>query len=266
MKLRHAFVVALACLGIAHAQIPKFEVASVKPSAPFIPASGSRQVVRGGPESSDPALARFDNVNLFSLVMMAYGIQSFQLSGPDWLNSARFGINARVPQGATRDQYRMMLQDLLAERFKLALHHQTKEATGYELVVAKNGPKLKESPVDPDAPDPGLQPPPSALSPPPGYTGAVSMNITRQTAEQLAARLAAALGLPVTDATGLKGRYDVTLFWGLSATETSIDTAGPSLPTLLQAVQEQLGLKLVPKKGQIDILVIDHIEKEPTEN
>ena len=146
------------------------------------------------------------------------------------------------------------------------LHHETKEVTAYDLVVAKNGPKLKESPPDPDAPDLDLQPPPPGLSPPPGYTGAVAMNITKQTAEQLAARLAAFLGLPVTDATGLKGNYDVTMHWSLSASDAPDDTAVESQPTLLQAVQEQLGLKLVPKKGQIDILVIDHIEKVPTEN
>jgi uncharacterized protein (TIGR03435 family) len=268
--IRRVFAVALACLGIAYAQTPKFEVASVKPSAPFTPASGSRQVVRGGPESSDPGLARFDNISLFSLVTMAYGIQSSQLSGPDWLNSARFDINARVPQGATRDQYRLMLQDLLAERFKLALHHETKAATTYDLVVAKNGPKLKELAEDPDAPNPGLQPAPAA-PPRPNYNGAVAVNGLKRSAEGLAALLAAQLGAPVADATGLKGTYEIHLHWSgtgvnVSATDAPDDTAIEGQPTLLQAVEEQLGLKLVPKKGQIDILVIDHIEKVPTEN
>jgi uncharacterized protein (TIGR03435 family) len=203
---------------------------------------------------------------------MAYGIQSFQLKGPDWLGNTRFDVNARVPPGATRDQYHLMLQNLLAERFKLALHHETKEVTTYDLVVAKGGPKLKEAAVDPNAPDPGLQPPPSVPSPPPGYTGPVYMGISRQTMERLAAMLAAQLGLPVTDATGLKGHYDGgPLHWSpsganLSASDASDDAAVDSQPALLQAVQEQLGLKLLPKKGQIDVLVIDHIEKVPTEN
>ena len=266
MKIGQALAVALALAGAAYAQPPRFEVASVKPSAPLVPGSGrGGTVVRGGPGSSDPALARFDNIPLFTLVTMAYGIQSIQLKGPDWLRTARFDINARIPPGATRDQYRLMLQNLLAERFKLTLHHETKEVTAYDLVVAKNGPKLKESTVDPDAADVSLPIPPSPLSPPPGYAGVVQINIPRQTAEQLAARLGAALGLPVTDATGLKGHYDVALRWSLAASDGP-DDAAASEPTLLQAVQEQLGLKLVPKKGRIDVLVIDRIEKEPTED
>jgi len=256
-------------VGLLHAQTPRFEVASVKPAPPLVPGSGrGGTVVRGGPGSSDPALVRFDYIDMFSLVTMAYGIQWIQLSGPDWLRSTRFDVNARVPQGATRDQYRLMLQNLLAERFKLALHHETKEVTTYDLVVGKNGPKLKESEVDPDAPNPGLQPAPAA-PPMRNYNGAVQVHQTRQTTERLAATLAAQLGLPVTDSTGLKGNYDITLHWSgtgvnLSASDTPDDTAIEGQPTLLQAVQEQLGLKLVPKKGPIDVLVIDHIERVPT--
>jgi uncharacterized protein (TIGR03435 family) len=101
----------------------------------------------------------------------------------------------------------------------------------------------------------------------------VQVHQIRQTAERLAATFASQLGLPVTDDTGLKGIYDISLHWSgtgvnlsASASEVPDDTAIESQPTLLQAVQEQLGLKLVPKKGQIDVLVIDHIEKLPTED
>jgi len=275
MMVHRAFVLAFACLGSAYAQAPQFEVASVKPSAPLGPQALGRitpVVIRGGPGSSDPGLVRFDYIDMYSLVTMAYGIQWIQLSGPDWLRSTRFDINAKVPPGTTVDQYRLMLQNLLAERFKLALHHETKEATTYNLVIAKNGPKLKESEPDPDAPNLGLQPPP-ATPPIRGYNGAVQVHQIRQTAERLAATFASQLGLPVTDDTGLKGIYDISLHWSgtgvnlsASASEVPDDTAIESQPTLLQAVQEQLGLKLVPKKGQIDVLVIDHIEKLPTED
>jgi uncharacterized protein (TIGR03435 family) len=260
-------------VGLVHAQAPQFEVASVKPSPP--PASGRSAaiVVRGGPGSSDPALARFDNIDLFSLVTMAYGIGRYQLSGPEWLSTARFDINARIPQGATRDQYRLMLQNLLAERFKLALHHETKEIPIYELVVAKNGSKLKESPVDPYSPDAGLQPPTRWSSPPPGAANAGGViPHTKRPIEWLLAMLSGLLGQPVTDATGLKGEYDIQLRWsgtGLQppvASDTPGAAAADSGLTLFEAVQEQLGLKLVQKKAPFDVLVIDHIEKVPTEN
>jgi len=199
---------------------------------------------------------------------MAYGIQRNQLSGPEWLSAARFDINARIPQGATRDQYRLMLQDLLAERFKLALHHETKEVQLFELAVAKNGPKLKELPAEAAAADDGLQPAPLMPRPPQGYNGAVTAHRDQATMEWLAATLAGQLGQPVTDSTGLTGHYDIALHWsGLQAPATS-ETVGAidSEPTLLEAVQEQLGLKLTPKKAPFDVLVIDHMERNPTTN
>ena len=196
-----------------------FEAASVKPSPPQAPGRGGiGRVVRGGPGSSDPGLATFENMDLFSLVTMAYGVQRYQLAGPEWLGAARFEITARIPPGATRDQYRLMLQSLLAERFKLALHHETREIQIYELVVARNRPKLKESAVDPAADDDGLQPPPLPSSPPRGYNGPVNLQIDKLSIERLAALLAGQLGQPVTDGTGLKGRYDIKLHWsGLQA-------------------------------------------------
>jgi uncharacterized protein (TIGR03435 family) len=201
---------------------------------------------------------------------MAYGVGRYQLSAPDWLNSARFDINARVPPGATTDQYRLMLQNLLAERFKLALHHETREIPIYEMTVAKNGPKLKESPVDPSEPDPGLQPPRRWSSPPPGAASVGgAMQVVKQPIEWLTAALSGMLGRPVTDATGLKGKYDIQLGWtgfGLNASADRDAGAIDAGPPLAQAVEEQLGLKLTAKKAPFDVVVIDRIEKEPTEN
>ena len=271
MKIGQAFVAALACLGVAYAQTPQFEVASVKASAATAPGRPAATDVRGGPGSSDPGLARFDNIDLFSLITMAYGIGRYQLSAPEWLSAARFDINARVPPGATRDQYRLMLQNLLVERFKLALHHETKDIPIYEMTIAKSGPKVKESPADPDEPDPGLQPPMRWSSPPPAaaHVGG-TMQSTKRPMEWLAAMLSGMLGRPAVDATGLQGKYDIRLHWGGIALNASVAPDNPdagaieSEPPLVQAVQEQLGLKLTPKKAPFDVLVIDHIERLPT--
>ena len=263
----------LGCLEVAYGQAPAFEVASVKPSAPPAAGGNTATVVRGGPGSSDPALARFDNIDLFSLVTMAYGIGRYQLFGPESLSTARFDINARVPIGATRDQYRLMLQNLLAERFKLVLHHETREIPIYEMTIAKNGPKLKESPVDPDETDPGLQPPLRWSSPPPQAANVGgSTRGTKQPMVWLIARLSGLLGRPVMDDTGLKGKYDIELRWGALGLNASVASDNPDVgaiesePPLVQAVQEQLGLKLTPKKAPFDVLVIDHIERVPVEN
>lgn len=154
-----------------------FEVASVKPAEPQTP--GRMMVgMRGGPGTPDPGQATFSNVTQRVLLARAYGVQDYQISGPGWLDSERYDIVAKVPKGATKEQFMVMLQNLLAERFKLTLHHETKELPLYALVVAKNGPKLKETappatdesaardgagPADggpPPGPGPGFGPPP----------------------------------------------------------------------------------------------------------
>jgi uncharacterized protein (TIGR03435 family) len=271
MRIGLASAAILASLCTLHAQAQRLEVASVKASAPPVAGGNAATVVSGGPGSSDPTLARFDNIDLFSLVTMAYGVARFQLSAPEWLNTTRFDINARIPEGSTVEQYRLMLQNLLAERFKLALHHETREMQTYELVLAKGGTKLKELPDDPNSTEPGLQPPSRWASPPPGALNrGVSIRAPRQTTEWLAATLSGLLQRPVTDAAGLKGRYDIRLTYSpiASAPPSAADVpeATDPGPSLAQQLQEQLGLKLSPKKGPVDVLVVDHMEKSPTED
>lgn len=130
-----------ACLGAAHAQPPAFDAASVKPAS----AASGRASIRGGPGTADPGEITFTNSTLMSVLLRAYDLQSFQVAGPGWLASERYGIMAKIPSGATADRFRLMLQNLLAERFHLALHHETRELQGFELVVARGGPKLKAS-------------------------------------------------------------------------------------------------------------------------
>jgi uncharacterized protein (TIGR03435 family) len=243
---------------------PRFEVASIRPATPPAPGAGTSRI-HGGPGSSDPGLATFENVDLFSLTTMAYGIRRHQLSAPDWLSTTRFDITARVPPGATTEDYRLMLQGLLAERFKLTLHHEQKEIQVAELVVAKNGPKLKESPPDATPPvENGLQPP-SQASLPPGFHGAVNLVLVKAPMERLASLLSGLFDQPVIDSTGLTGRYDITLHALAGSNPPNADTANAP-PPIIDAIQEQLGLKLVSKKSVVDILVIDHMEKTPTPN
>lgn len=243
----------------SHSDPSVFEVAVIRPAAPP-PTGSSGFTVRGGPGSSDPTLAMFANVDLCSLIAMAYGVERHQLSAPEWVSAARFDITARVPLEATQDQYRGMLQNLLIDRFRLMSHRGKKELQVYELVVAKNGPKLKARPIDPAVPHDGLKPPHPIPTLPPGFRGPVNVTLDKVTMEPLANDLGGLLGQPVVDATGLTGTYSINLHVFL----------GPSPPLgaedVFDALQEQLGLTLIQTKRLTDIVVIDYIERTPTEN
>jgi uncharacterized protein (TIGR03435 family) len=265
-------LVPLICAGLVYGQAfdshSSFDAASVKPSLPPGPNTTMGRHLRGGPGSTDPGTIIFTNIDLFSLVTMAYGINAYQLVGPDWLNTTLFDITAKVPPGTTREQYRLMLQNLLAERFMLAVHRDKKEGQAFDLVVAKSGPKLKESaPGSVAVADDGsLQPAPTAPSPPQGYHGPLAMICPNCSIEQLAARLSGLMGQPVANSTGLHGAYDIRLRYSLAGLEAGEPAAAEIPNTIFDAVQEQLGLKFVPKKASIDLLVIDRIAKAPREN
>jgi uncharacterized protein (TIGR03435 family) len=272
----------------------RFEVASVRPAPP--PAGGGVRIrFSGGPGTQDPGLFTAENFNFLALVMKAYDLHwPFQVSGPSWMSGEMYNVTAKVPQGATKEQFRLMLQQLLAERFGLKVHRDTKVMPAYDLVVAKGGSKLKESapltPADPGQPGPM---PAGRLSMdengfpvlPPGNGsmmimahGKAVMRAHEETAGDIASRLAGQAQYPVTDATGLKGKYDYTLHWvsdrGMVPRPPSDPTRATPIapaevdegPALFVAIQEQLGLKLEPRKGPVEILVVDHAEKTPTEN
>ena len=273
--MRQAASTALLILS-AVAQTPQFEVASIKPSTPD-PMKGSR--VAGGPGTKDPGLFTCDNARLFELVTIAYDLPWYRLSGPAWMNTARFDISARIPEGTTKEQFKLMQQNLLLERFKMTFHHEQKQLPAYDLVVAKNGPKLKEAepppPEDSDAPKPPR--PARKLDKdgfpilPPGRAWITDMEgprwvqrFTGASMEDLGRYVASMVGQPVDDATGLKGKYDFILKWlNERGRRPSDDESGPNI---FEALQAQLGLKLESKKTTVDVLVIDHIEKTPTEN
>ena len=134
-----------AAFGQAAAESPTFEVASVKPAEPPAGMGMMRVMMRGGPGSADPGQITYSNVSLKNVLTIAYAVKGYQINGPKWLDSERFDIVAKIAKGATKEQFQLMLQNLLAERFKLTLHHETKELPMYALVVGKGGPKLKES-------------------------------------------------------------------------------------------------------------------------
>jgi uncharacterized protein (TIGR03435 family) len=256
------------------------------------------------------------------LITKAYDVKLYQISGPDWVTSMsaqmsaqRFDVLAKMPDGTTKEQVPEMLRTLLADRFKLTIHRDTKEHAVYALVVGKGGPKLKESEPLPTAPPPvsadgGPAPPASTGSNQvtvntSGKGGAEvsdgeggkqkmsmgadgkSMHIenSRMSMAKLAEMLSPMLDRPVVDMTELKGNYQIALDipmeelmaiakrsgmvpgmgGGGDAGRAPAEAADPSGGSLFATVQ-QLGLKLEARKSPIEHIVIDHVEKMPTEN
>ena len=194
------------------------------------------------------------------------------------MNDVRFDIAAKIPPGATKEQFRQMFQNLLLDRFRMQVHHETRVVPVYELTVAKNGAKLKPAEQASDAgPEPSPGPPTRGRGGfpilPPGRMNVVGLygqdgvhvTFRRCPIDLLVRNLQRpdAAGRRVVDKTGLTGKYDFTLFYRPSNFPQG---TGEDAPDIEQAVQQQLGLKLVPSKASIEVLVIDHAEKMATEN
>ncbi len=224
----------------------RFEVASVRPA-----------------DCSEPSfnfggdLFQISHYPLGTLISMAYGVRGDRiLEKPNWLNSECFTISAKLASGtATLEDekgntnfvlrgVKVPLQKLLAERFRLSVHFTQRDAPGYALVIAKGGPKLREAT---DFTSHGSRTPDG-------------MRFPSVSTKSLAEALTGLAGGPVVDKTGLTGIYDIRLNF---APEGVTDSP---LPSVFTAVQEQLGLKLEPTKVPVQMLVIDHVEKVPTEN
>lgn len=292
-----SFAVVLAGFA-AHAQpadtSSRFEVVSVRPSPPLPTGTVKRYFIgkRGGPGSSDPGRMEFRHYTVARLIHDAYGVESFQLSGPDWLNAEYFDITGKVPDGATKAQVPTMIQNLLTDRFQLKLHQEMREMSIYELSVMKGGPKLNPAATDVPRqegysggmPSEGRNGFPEL---PPNVAGMVSVDGRARWQDpdtnvaKLAKDLARELGKPVNDATGLKGRFSISLYWvqdganaGASAEATNAEAAAPDIgatdaalgPNIFRALKQQLGLRLDAKKGLASVLVVDSVAKFPIEN
>jgi uncharacterized protein (TIGR03435 family) len=252
----------------------EFDVVSVKPANPD--PRGYTVGCKGGPGTDDPVTFRCTNMSFTNLLARAFQVRYDQVQGPDWLKSQMFEINARVPANTNADQFRAMLQSMLIDRFQLKVHREKKEMTVFALVVAKGGPKFKEHADESKTSEGsyGDAPAPSGLSvDKDGYpdVGKAGMAFTRgkgawaaQKAQigALAGMITGQVGRTVNDETGLKGEYDFKLHW-MSESLARQDENGI---TIMQALQDQLGLRLESRKGTEEFLVVDHIEKVPTDN
>ena len=295
MNATCALVPALLFSLAAFAQAPpprlEFEVASVKPSPP--PGADSLSVG----VHIDGAQVRCANFPLKDYIALAYRVKNYQISGPEWMASERYDVAAKLPDGAAREQIRDMVATLLADRFQLKLHHETKEFAVYALVVGKSGPKMKESAQDAASAAAGRGNIDITAGGGRGGGGADlgngsqftigedGLDAVKLTMTSFADMLARFVDRPIVDLTELKGAYDFSLRFSPEDFRAmrlrAAVNAGVSLsipPETIRAVLEgasgdslfaaieALGLKLDARKAPLDMVVVDHIEKTPSEN
>ena len=284
-----ALLLSLAAFAQSPPPLAEFEVASVKPSAP----PGADSLAVG--IHIDGAQVRCASLSLKDYLALAYNVKNYQISGPEWIASERFDIAAKLPDGAAREQIRGMVQALLLDRFQLKAHRDTKEFPVYALVVAKGGPKMKEA--APDAAGAGRGNIDITAGGSRGGSGADLGNgssftmgengfdAVKLTMTSFADMLARFADRPVLDMTDLKGAYDFSLRFSpedframrlRAAMAAGVSVSLP--PETMRAVMEgasgdslfaaieALGLKLDARKAPLDVLVVDHIEKTPSEN
>jgi uncharacterized protein (TIGR03435 family) len=245
--------------GVLFAQTtPQFEVASIKPAGSITAQAASGKLHVG--MNIDAARVDIGSMSLMELICKAYDVKPHQVSGPDWMRSARFDILAKMPEGASKDQVPQMLQGLLTDRFKLTFHRDNKEQPIYALVVGKGGPKLKESPAE-TAPAPaaddekkdksaiviGSDKGPVSITRdgqgavvkggPMGTTrvsmgpnGAMHMEADRMTMSGFADMLSRFTDHPVIDMTELTGTYQVAIDVSMDEIRNAARAAGMTLP------------------------------------
>jgi len=270
----------------AVAQPPDFEAASVKVST----AQDNRSRFRGGPGTTDPGQITYTNVTLAAVLQRAYNLKPFQLIAPDWVGSRRYDITAKIPPGAGAEQFRGMLQKLATDRFQLQVHSEQREISGYELAAGRGVSKPKPSPENPE----GVAGQPPSAPPkvdPNGYPeltapGLVMMEGVRgksvivfvtaraQPVSALAEMLSRDFRMPIVDKTSLNGSFDFRLEYApqppgaLPKPPTADGTmeADDSAPNLMTAVSQQLGLRLIPAKVPVAIMVVDRGNPTPAGN
>lgn len=280
------FVVGIATLftaAMAQEKPLSFDAASVKPAQPSGPQDGRN----GGAVLWHEGMGRihYPAITMRSLLIEAYGVKTFQVEGPGWIDTERYAVDAVMPPATTRDELRVMMQNLLANRFGLSAHRETREQLLYSLTVAKSGSKMKEAPKVPAAPElNGTEPEfdrdgfPNPVLFPNSLGGTLRFRVNgrsrisgqQATLRALAAELTRELNRPVVDDTALPSRYDFVLTFLVAGLNNSLtaDRAEAREPVadLFAAIQSQLGLRLEPKRGPVELIVVDHAEKVPNGN
>jgi uncharacterized protein (TIGR03435 family) len=297
---------------LALAQKPKtFEVATIKTAAPLNPVNIAAGQMPHVGMNVQGTRVDIGYMSLGDVIVTAYKVKQYQVTGPDWMKGQRFDILAKMPDGASKDDVPEMLQALLAERFGLKIHKEMREDPVYALVVAKGGHKLKESLPDPEVPPAdAANPPKDAIQLPNGAgqikidragagatvtsaargtthvtmtpDGHMRMEMSKMTMEALAQSLNPLVDHPVFDMTDLKGNYQISLELSMDTMMNAAKAAGMNIPALgarggaeasdpsgagsiFNSIQ-QLGLRLEPRKMPLEYVVVDHVEKTPTEN
>ena len=239
-----ALLASRTAFGQAPAARPEFEVATVKPSGDESGASSGITTKPGGMDAH--------NVTVKRCIMGAYAVGPHQVvGGPDWVSSDRYEIVAKAEQSDNDDSALMaMLQTLLADRFKLVLHRETRNISAYVLEVDKKGPKLEKA-------DPGE----SVTDTRSGGRG-ITIDVRCTGMDMFAEVLARSMDLPVVNQTGLEGIFNFKLHWTPDNARAASNADDVSIFT---ALEEQLGLRLHAAKAPVPVLVIDHVER-PSEN
>jgi uncharacterized protein (TIGR03435 family) len=199
---------------------------------------------------SDPGRLRMENMSARNIIVAAYRIKDTEFSGPAWLDSVRYTIDAKTDSTTDEPHLLLMLQTLLADRFQLLVHRETRQVPGYALVVAKGGVKMKRSEQEGS-----------------GSRGSANkLTATNLDMPHIARFVERVVGQPVIDDTHVSGGFDFVLEYAREQRQPpEPDAAAPTLPSLFTALPEQLGLKLEARKVSIQMLIVDRAER-PTEN
>lgn len=242
--MRAALALLASCVGFAQTVGPQFDAASIKPSGPI--ENGRFVRFRGGPGTEDPGRCTCAYCVLAFLIEDAYEVPFYRLANANRLPDTRFHMIATIPEGTTKEQFHKMQQTLLADRFKLAVRRETREVHTLRLLVADGGLKVRPYVDGEPRREPVMHGP------------GVYYAQQGKTMGEFASVVAFYFRKPVTDGTGLKGKYDFD-FW------FTTDLENTNAPSLSSAIRDE-GLKVESDKGPVEIVIVDHFEKTPTEN
>jgi uncharacterized protein (TIGR03435 family) len=220
----------------------EFDAISIRPHGP--------EAVRPS-VTANPTRLTIYNTSLSGLIKLAYDLRDWQLARPAWLDSTRFDITATTTTPASREDLLKLLQPVLASRFKLTTHRGNKVVPVFKLVASKSGPKFKSSEFH------------TSLMMRPRGAGALEIT-GRSSLSEFADLVGTQAGRPAVDQTGLTGNFDLKLRYAPELPGLAPSMSGA--PSLFAALQQQLGLRLVPGKLPLDVMVVDHAERSPSEN